>query len=57
MPTLEKEASPIVHATDRPGFKRFMHEWEEKLHHHIDAEEEKNKQRESRFEPEHEKAA
>ena len=37
MPTLEKEAPPQDHAVDRPGFKRFMHEWEEKLHRQIDA--------------------
>jgi hypothetical protein len=55
MPTAEKEAPPK--STERPGFKRFMHEWEEKLHHslatngHEDADEHAHK------EPVHKKAA
>ena len=35
MPTLEKEA-PSKTTLQRPGFKRFMHEWEEKLHHTLE---------------------
>lgn len=35
MPTLEKSA-PQKTSIQRPGFKRFMHEWEEKLHHTLE---------------------
>ena len=54
MPTAEKHSPPPTHAVDRPGFKRFMHEWEEKLHRQIDADLREN---ETRPEPERKKAA
>ncbi len=54
MPTLEKEAPPATHAIDRPGFKRFMHEWEEKLHREIDAD---LKETEKRAAPQQKKPA
>jgi hypothetical protein len=55
MPTLEKEVQP-THAVDRQGFKRFMHEWEEKLHRHVDIDEDEQ-ERPRQQEPEHKKAA
>ncbi len=57
MSTLEKQAPPTApHAIDQPGFKRFMHEWEEKLHHHVEVDDEEVDTLRQR-EPEHKRAA